>query len=431
MINIDVLVIGGGAAGTNAAIAAARQGLKVILIESQGCLGGSRTATGVDTFYGFYTPGDSRRRIVGGIPWEIVERLKGKNACLERANTYGAGTGITYDVEQLKIVYEEMALEAGVQLLYHTYACQVNTANNQISSIVIANKNGLTEIKAKLYIDTSGDGDIAARSGVPFEKSNRDEMQSLSTIFFLGNVNVEEAKKVTHAELVLHMKQANSAGNFKLPREDGSWHITPNPGVVQCNMVRVPGVDATDPFAVTLAEIEGRKQVQEYTRFLKEKVRGFHQSFLISTSQHIGVRETRRIIGEYVLTEEDVLQATKFGDGIACCGAPVEDHQPGNGTRWAYVQGDGIYHIPYRALVPKVIDNLIVAGRCLSATHGALASARNSAQCMAMGQAAGTAAAICIEENVAFRAIDVENLQSRLQNRNVIINKGIEITSIS
>jgi hypothetical protein len=420
-MNADVLVLGGGAAGVCAAIAAARQGMEVILIESQGCLGGSRTATGVDTFYGFYTPGEQSKRIVGGIPWEFVMQLTEEEACFERPNTYGAGTGVTYDVEKLKITYEQTVINAGIKLLFHTYASQVNVEDGQIKGIVVANKSGLTEINAKYYVDTTGDGDIAARAGAPFEKSNVEELQSLTTIFFMANVDIDKAKSVKHSELVEKMKEANRSGNYKLPREDGSWHITPNPGVIQTNMVRVPGVDATDPFALTLAEIEGRKQSQEYARFLKDNISGFEDAFLVATSQHIGVRETRRIIGDYVLTEENVIQGTKFEDAIACCGAPVEDHQPGSGTRWAYVQGDGVYHIPYRSLLPKDINNLIVAGRCLSATHGAQASARNSAQCMAMGQAAGTAAAICWKENTSFRAIDVKKLQDNLVDQGVII----------
>ncbi|NGQ95773.1 FAD-dependent oxidoreductase [Brevibacillus sp. SYP-B805] len=421
ILTTDVLVLGGGAAGVNAAIAVARKGLDVILIESQGCLGGSRTATGVDTFYGFYTPGEQTRRIVGGIPWEIVQRLAKRKACFERPNTYGAGTGITYDVEQLKIVYEEMVLEAGVRLLYHTYACQVNTENHELQSVVVANKNGLTKICASHYIDTTGDADIAARAGAMFEKSDPSEMQSLSTIFFLANVDIQQAKTMNHQELARKMREANQSGAYRLPREDGSWHITPNPGVVQCNMVRVPGVDATDPFALTLAEVEGRRQAQEYARFLKEQIPGFEQSFLIATSQHIGIRETRRIIGEYVLTEEDVVRGAKFEDAIACCGAPVEDHHSGRETRWAYVQGDGYYHIPYRSLVPKQLKNVIVAGRCLSATHGAQASARNSAQCMAMGQAAGVAASICLDEKTRFSEINVKRLQEELLQQEVIL----------
>jgi hypothetical protein len=420
-IQTDVLVAGGGPAGVIASIAAARTGHRVILIESQGCLGGSRTATGVDTFYGFYTPGEHARKIVGGIPWDVVERLSTAGASFERPNTYGAGTGVTYDVEKLKILYEQMALEAGVQLLYHTYASQVESQSGLVTGVVIANKSGISRVAAKYYIDTTGDGDLAARAGAEFEKSGPDQIQSLTTIFFMANVNTELAKSVKHDQLVALMKEANKSGDYHLPREDGSWHITPNTGVIQANMVRVPGVDATDPFALTLAEIEGRKQTQEYVRFLKDNVPGFEHAFLINTSQYIGVRETRRIIGDYILTEDDVVTGRKFSDVIACSAAPVEDHLPGSGTRWVYVQGDGVYNIPFRSLLPKGLDNLIVAGRCLSATHGAQASARNSAQCMAMGHAAGVAAGLCVETQGTFRTLDIMLLQRRLREQRAIL----------
>jgi glycine/D-amino acid oxidase-like deaminating enzyme len=415
---VDVLVLGGGAAGVCAAISAARGGRKVLLVESQGCLGGSRTATGVDTFYGFYTP-QQQQRIVGGIPWELAQQLMKSHAAFERKNTYGAGTGITYDVEMLKVVYEDAVLASGAELLYHTYASLVHQSEGEIKGVVLANKQGLTEVSAKVYIDTTGDGDIAARAGAPFEKSDARELQSLSTIFFMANIDTEAARKISHAELAAKMREANRSGKYVLPREEGSWHITPNHGVIQANMVRVSGVDATDPYALTLAEVEGRKQTQQYVRFLKDCVQGFENGFLIGTSHHIGVRETRRIIGGYMLTEEDVVAGRRFEDGIACCGAPIEDHGAGKDTRWVYVQGDGYYHIPYRALVPQGIANLLVAGRCLSATHGAQASARNSVQCMAMGQAAGIAS--LIEQNTTVSNVPISLLRQRLISQHVIL----------
>lgn len=421
-LRTGVLVLGGGAAGICAAIATARHGMDVILVESQGCLGGSRTATGVDTFYGFYTPGDNQRRIVGGIAWEIVGKLRERGACFERANTYGAGTGITYDVEQLKNIYETAVLDSGVKILFHTYAAKVNADGGRITGIVVANKAGLTEIEADYYIDTTGDGDIAASAGAPFEKGKPEELQSLTNIFFMGNVDIAQAKALPHKELVRLMKEANASGRYKLPREDGSWHITPHPGVIQTNMVRVAGVDATDPFALSLAEIEGRRQTMEYVRFLKEQVPGFEKSFLMSSSSHIGVRETRRIIGEYVLTEEDVVTGAMFEDAVACCAAPVEEHHAGKETRWAYVLGDGYYHIPFRALLPQRVSNLIVAGRCLSATHGAQASARNSAQCMAMGEAAGTAAFLSKQADCLLRELPFARLRDQLISRQAILS---------
>ncbi|MDR6551058.1 hypothetical protein J2736_002245 [Paenibacillus qinlingensis] len=418
--SVDVLVLGGGAAGVCAAISAARSGYNVLLVESQGCLGGSRTATGVDTFYGFYTPKE-QRRIVGGIPWEIAQHLVSQKAAFERPNTYGAGTGITYDIEMLKIIYERTVLDAGAELLYHTYASVVHTEDGVISRVVLANKLGLTEVTARMYIDTTGDGDIAARAGAPFEKSDVAELQSLSTIFFMANVDTTEAKKISHKELAERMKAANQSGQYVLPREEGSWHVTPHPGVIQANMVRVSGIDATDPYALTLAEVEGRQQTQQYVNFLKAYVPGFENAFLISTSHHIGVRETRRILGEYILTEDDVVNGRKFEDGIACCGAPVEDHGAGKDTRWVYVAGDGHYHIPYRSLLPTGVNNLLVAGRCLSATHGAQASARNSAQCMAMGQAVGVAASLAIERQEAVRQIPAYRLQELLREQGAIV----------
>ncbi|MFC5703999.1 FAD-dependent oxidoreductase [Cohnella faecalis] len=419
---VDVAVLGGGAAGIMAATSAARHGMKVLLVENQGCLGGSRTAVGVDTFYGFYTPGNVKKKIVGGIPDEVIERLRKENAVFERPNTYGAGTGLTYDVEVLKLVYEDLVLGSDVKLLYHTSACYVNSSNGTIESVILANKQGLTEIKAKRYVDTTGDADIVYRANGQFIPLQENEtLQSLSTIFFMANVDTERAGNVKHSELVEMMKSAVEEGGYELPRLDGSYHNTPNAGVIQANMVRVPDVDATDPYLLTLAEVEGRKQVRQYARFLKDKVPGFENAFLMSTGQHIGVRETRKIKGHYILTEEDVVEGKKFVDSVACCAAPIEDHNSSSGTRWVYVKNDEIYNIPYRSLVPSNLNNVIVAGRCISATHGAQASVRNSAQAMALGQAAGTAAALSIGRGEYFPELNIKELQTRLIAQKAII----------
>ncbi|CAM3981478.1 FAD-dependent oxidoreductase [Paenibacillus alkaliterrae] len=419
----DIVVLGGGAAGVMAAAAAARNGANVLLVESQNCLGGSRTATGVDTFYGFYTPGEHPRKVVGGIPDEIVERLRRENKLFERQNTYGAGTGLTYDVEALKIAYEDLVMQAGCRLLFHTTACHVEAADGRVNSVWLANKAGLTEVKAAVFVDTTGDADIVARAGGGFNAGSEAEPnQSLSTIFFMGNVDLERAAAVSHREMAERMKEANRRGKFTLPREDGSYHRTPNPGVIQANMVRVKNIDATDPFALTKAELEGRKQVQQYAAFLKSHIPGFESAFLIGTSQYIGVRESRKIEGHYTLTEDDVISGRKFSDSIACCGAPVEDHHPGEGTRWAYVSDGGHYHIPFRCLIPVALHNVVVAGRCLSATHGAQASARNSAQSMAMGQAAGTAAALAAKDKTDFADLDIDAVRRMLTEQYAIID---------
>lgn len=418
----DVVVAGGGIAGVLAAVAAARNGVRVMLVESQNCLGGTRTASGVDTFYGYFTPGENPEKIVGGLADEIVSRLRDEEVLFERPNTYGSGTGLTYDVEMLKIVLEELVLKSGANLLLHSFIGDIEVNNGTVNSIIIANKAGFSKIEADFFIDATGDADIVAKAGAGFiPLAEGESLQSLTTIFFMGNVDLDKASLIKHADMAKLMEEADSSGEFVLPRKEGSFHRTPLPGVIQANMTRITNIDATDPFELTKAEVEGRKQVQQYVRFLKGKIPGFENAFLISTSQYIGVRETRKILGHYVLTEEDVISGKKFSDSIACCGAPVEEHHSGGNTRWAYVRGDGVYNIPYRSLVPVNLENVIVAGRCLSATHGAQASARNSAQVMAMGQAAGTAAAICFKERCSFSDIDINILRHLLKTQKAII----------
>ena len=207
------------------------------------------------------------------------------------------------------------------------------------------------------------------------------------------------------------MRDAAADGSYNLPRLEGSWHRTPFAGVVMVHMTRIPNVDATDPVALTAAEIEGRRQVREYHRFLRDRVPGFENSVVVGTSPSIGVRESRRVIGDYQLTRSDVLEARRFDDEIALCGAPIEDHGAGGGTEWQYVAGGAAYGIPYRALLPKGLDGMLVAGRCFSSTHDAHASARSMATCMAMGQAAGTAAALAVSGNCLPRDVPADTLR--------------------
>jgi hypothetical protein len=210
------------------------------------------------------------------------------------------------------------------------------------------------------------------------------------------------------------MREAAESGAYALPRIEGSWHRTPFPGVVLIHMTRIPNVDATDPEQLTRAEVDGRRQVREYARFLRDRVPGFEAAVIVATSPAIGVRESRRVHGDYVLTREDVLTGRRFGDEIALCGAPIEDHHAGGDTEWRYVGESGVYGIPYRCLVAAGIEGLLVAGRCFSATHDAHASARSMATCMAMGQAAGTAAAMAAAAGITPRAVDVDALRQRL-----------------
>lgn len=411
----DVLVLGSGSAGCVAATAAARQGVDTLLVERYGFLGGTSTMV-LDTFYGFYTPGERCRRVVGGIPWEIVEKLTTLGMALERPNTYGAGIGVTYDPPTLQVVWEQTALDAGVRLRYHTFCAGVLSDAGQINGIIIAGKRGLGVIRARVFVDASGDADLCYWAGVPFEDAHRSgSAQSMTTTFRLGSVDMDKARSIKKDELHRRMRAANLSGEYRLPREEGSIHHTPIPGVAATNMTRVANVDITDPAELTRAEIEGRKQALEYTRFLRDHIPGYENAYLMNFSTQIGIRETRRVYGDYRLTRADVLSARKFPDAVAQCGAPIEDHHAGSDTRWEYVPNGDTYDIPYGCLLPQHVNNALMAGRCLSADHDAHASVRSMGQCMAMGQAAGTAAALAAQQDTPPRSLDIAQLQGVLR----------------
>jgi len=291
----------------------------------------------------------------------------------------------------------------------------VRVESGRVSAVRVWNKGGERWIEAEVFVDASGDADVAALAGAKYEDfGTTGRVQSLSTLFRLANVDVETAAQTRKAELWALMREAAASGNYVLPRLEGSWHRTPFPGIVMVHMTRVPNIDATDPVALTDAELEGRRQVRECHRFLRDRVPGFEASVIVGTSPSIGVRESRRVIGDYQLTRDDVLAARRFPDEIALCGAPIEDHGPGGDTEWHYVAQGAAYGIPYRALLPRGLDALLVAGRCFSATHDAHASARSMATCMAMGQAAGTAAALAASANSTPRAVNADELRETL-----------------
>ncbi len=418
----DVVVLGAGSAGCTAAIAAARAGADTLLVERYGFLGGTSTMV-LDSFYGFYIPGNDARRVVGGIPWEIVERLRRCGMVLERPSSYGAGQAVTYDPPTLQVVWEQTALEAGVRLRLHTFCIDVQKEGDRITALVVGGKSGMGLITGKVFVDTSGDADLCFRAGAPFQPAGEDgPAQSLTTTFRLGNVDEERALKVKRADLVQMMKEANLSGEYRLPREEGSVHRTPLRGVVATNMTRVAYVDGTDPVELTKAEVEGRRQAMEYVRFLRERIPGYEQAYLINFSTQIGIRETRRVYGDYRLTREDVLSARHFPDAIAQCGAPIEDHHPGSDTRWEYLPTGATYDIPLRSLIPQTVANVLTAGRCLSATHDAHASVRSMGQCMAMGQAAGTAAALALQVDNIVRAVSVPHLQQQLRSAGALFS---------
>lgn len=419
----DVAVVGGGSAGCAAAVASARHGARTILIESGGFFGGTAVAV-LDTMYGFF-PAGSDQRIVGGVGWEVANAMLESNQAMLRGNTYGAGTGVTYEPEALKVEWDRRILDSGVRPLLHSRMASVIMEGSTVLGIVVLTRRGPFQVLAKRVVDSSGDANVAWAAGCSLEMpSAKRRVQPLTTTFRLGGVG----EPVKTPELHRLMREAAESGEYELPRLEGSAHPTMLPGVYHTNVTRVSGVDATNPWAATFAEIEGRKQAAEYTRFFKDRVPGYEGSYLLNTSVWAGTRETRRLLGEYVLTKDDVLEARQFDDAIALCGAPIEDHDGGASTIWRYVAAgeDGeptgrAYGIPYRTLVPKDVDGLLVAGRCLSATHDAHASARSIAQCLSYGHAAGAAAALSVSTGRGLREIDTDTLRSQLAEDGMIL----------
>ena len=407
--DFDVVVAGAGSAGMVAAIASARNGASTLLIERGGFLGGVSTAV-LDTMYAFYAPGAAQEKVVSGIPDEIVRRIDDYDAVLLRPNTFGSGTGITYNPETLKRVWDDFAREAGVHVFLHSFITGAVTQGDRVSGVTFVNKGGAHTATAKVVIDATGDADVVASAGGDFELAGRDSaQQTLTTTFRMANVD-DRALSVKKDQLHALMREANEGGRFVLPREEGSVHRTTDKGVMATIMTRVSGTAPDDVEGISLAEAEGRAQAAEYFRFLKAMVPGYEAAVLVGTSPWIGVRETRRILGDYQVSGEDVLAARRFADGIVRCGAPIEDHHEGRDTRWAYIPNSGTYTVPFRALLPRNLDGIIVAGRCLSATHDAHASARSIGTCMAMGQAAGSAAALAARQRVQPRRVPIASL---------------------
>lgn len=425
----DVIVAGAGSAGMAAAIAAGRSGARTLLLERHPFLGGTSTAV-LDTFYGFYTPGSQSLKVVGGIGDDVVAQLTAYGACLQRPNTYGAGTGITYNSEYLKVVWERMVQEAGCDVLLNAWVQQVDTSGDRITSVIVATRQGLKCAEAKIFIDATGDADLCFFAGAPYELAGEQSpAQMLTTTFKVVNVDTEKRKSVGKEELHRRMAAAAESGNYDLPRREGSDHITPIKGMFATNMTRVQSFqtleggtrNATDPTFLTAAEICGRRQALEYMRFLRDCIPGYEEADLVSFGTQIGIRETRRIYGEYRLTREDVLSAKQFDDQIGLCGAPIEDHHEGSDTEWQYLPDGLAVGIPFRTLLPQNIENLLVVGRCFSASHDAHASVRSMAQCMAMGEAAGAAAAMACHAKREIREVKIEALQDVLRSNGAVL----------
>ncbi len=427
---VDVLVVGAGSAGCCAALAAREDGRRsVMLIERYGFLGGTSTQI-LDTFYGFFTPGDQPRKVVGGIPDRVVDRLDAALGMFLRPNTYGAGTGVTYNPELLKRIWDTLLMQAGVQVCLHAQLVNIEThADGTLASAVIFTKRGFFRIRAKRYIDTSGDADLCHWAGILYEKAGTlDPAQTLTTTFRMSNVDLNRYKEAGGKTMLMaRMDEALERGSHPLPRKAGSAHAMPQHGCIATVAVRVADVDATDFEQLTTAEMEGRRQAFVYEAFFRDCIPGYEAANIIGLSHHIGVRETRRVYGEYRLTKADCLTAARFEDAVLLCGAPIEDHRQNRDgedeTVWAYVPDGNTYDVPYRTLVPRGQDVVWVAGRCFSATHDAHASCRSMGQTMSMGQAVGLAAVLSLDHDCSARDMPIAVLQDRLRALGAVLEK--------
>lgn len=425
----DVLVIGAGSAGCCAALAARETGTqRVLLLERYGFPGGTSTQM-LDTFYGFFTPGEKPLKVVGGIADRVVDALDDAGAIFLRPNTYGAGTGVNYNPERLKNVWDELLAAAGVRLLLHATLVAADTdSSGRITGVVIHTRGGFGRVKARRFIDASGDAELCHLAGLPYEKAgDLEPAQTLTTTFRMSNVDLDAYEAAGGKKMLMaRMAEAVDKGTHPLPRKNGSIHPMNANGCISTVATRVADLDPTDSAQLTAAEQEGRRQAFAYEKFFRDCVPGFSASHVIGLSHQIGIRETRRVHGEYRLTRDDCLGVARFDDTVLLCGAPIEDHRTapdgsGEETAWAYVPGGEAYDVPYRALVPRGRGEIWVAGRCFSATHEAHASCRSMAQTMSMGAAAGFAAALSLETGRSAVDIDVTLLQDRLRATGAIL----------
>ena len=445
----DVLVIGGGPAGVCAAIAAAREGVRVMVVETGGCLGGMATRGLVGPFMTCYdTTGE--QMIIKGIFEEIIDRMVEIDGAIHPKDvrsgtpfsawiTAGHDHCTPFEPEAMKFVLDQMCKEAGVKVLFHSTFVSPIMNKDRIEGAVVMTKAGLRGVSAKVVIDSTGDGDVAYRCGVPCSFGNPEtgRVQPSSTFFHINNVDSERLQKDVEAHLhefrkvngvsyrALHWRvaEAEAAGEWDIARKSVNIYRGVKPDQWAVNCVRVANVNATDPESMSAAEVEGRRQVQELMHFFHKYVPGCENATLMASGSTLGIRESRHIEGDYVLTVEDILSGTVFEDSILLTSSSVDIHGKGGNmsTEYKTVENGRWYGVPYRCLLPKKVEGLLVAGRCLSATSDAAGAVRVMPPVMAMGQAAGTAAAIAVKEGQTPREIDVTTLVSTLKDRKVFL----------
>lgn len=447
----DVLVIGGGPAGIGAAIGAAQAGADVVLVERFGFLGGNATAALVMPLMSFHTqhhknekagrstnilpndhgPGDP---VIAGALCNLLERLVKAGGAINPS--LQTGYVVPFDPEMFKIVAMDLLDEHNVKMLFHSFASSIFYEEN-CKGAVLETKSGPIVVRAKTIIDCSGDGDIAASAGAKFHVGRESDglVQPVTLMFrmveFHKTAFDNYVKQNPSQWRGVHglwdlIKLATERGELDLPREDMLFFGTTQKQELSVNSTRITKVMGTDVWDMSYAEWEGRRQVKQIAAFFKKYVPGFEQSYVAQTGVTVGVRETRRFIGDYQLTADDVLTARKFDDVIARCSYPMDVHNPtGKGTLLQRLPDGEAYDIPLRTLMPKDLDDILVAGRCISGTHEAHSSYRVMPTAMATGQAAGVCAAIAATNCIRTRKVDVEDVQREL------IRQGANLGSIN
>ena len=417
MKKYDLIVVGGGLSGVSASVAAARGGLSVLLIEKSGTLGGAMSNSLVYPFMPFWTNDketNMKKYLSGGIFKEM----------LTMQEALGLNTNdMHFNPEYFKFILDELTQDAGVDVLFHAVLYDVMKDDRRIKSINVIAGSEKFSLSADFFIDTTGDGNLFYMAGCDYVLGRESDnlCQPMTTCFRMSGVDIERfnAEKENIQKLYKEYQNARKISN---PRENILYFLGIGEGIMHFNTTRIIKRNPTDPFDVSKAEKAARGQILELVNFLKEVSPAFKNSNIISIASDIGVRESRKLRGEHILTEEELKNCTKFEDGIALGNYDIDIHNPaGSGTSHYYFKAGEYYSIPYRSLIPKEFDNLLVAGRCISATHEAQASVRIMPICACMGEAAGLAIAIAKQTNTNAHTLDSDILREKLKSNGAIL----------
>ena len=411
MEKFDLIVVGGGFAGVSAAVCAARKGMRVLIADENNCFGGAAANCLVNPFMPTRTVNPETKEKIElsrGFFSEIVEELKKYNAIDNHCSKFSE--------EYLKLILNRKLIEAGVKILFHVRLMEVKRCNDKIQSLVFSYESGKVELCADYYVDATGDANLAYLAGCPVRLGRESDnlCQPMTLCFRVSGVD-EEALEKEREQMDKYYKKLQGEGKLKNPREDILLFRTLQNGIIHFNSTRIVKKNPTDVFDVTEAEIEAREQVFELFNLLKGNFSSFKNSQIISTAMHIGIRESRMIDGEYILTQEDLLSLKRFDDAIACTNYDIDIHNPsGTGTSHHFFKAGEYYTIPYRCLIPKGVRNMLVAGRCISSTHEAQASYRIMPVCSNLGEACGVALSQLKGKNEDVRNVDIKLLQETL-----------------